>query len=80
MDKVVTKALVDVRLSVQASSRWNEDAAMKQIKKQATEEVLQMLTRELGEIAGIRVIGKPMVTAVLVNEDEEIIVDDEVHG
>lgn len=79
MDKVVTKALVDVRLSVQAPSRWNEDAAMKQIKKQATEEVLQMLTRELGEIAGIRVIGKPRVIAVLVNEDEEIVAD-EVHG
>jgi len=71
-----TRSIVEIRLSVQAPSRWDEDVSMRQVKKQAIEEVIQVINRELGGIAGIRVIGKPKVTVVLACEDE-LIVDSE---
>ncbi len=66
-NKVSASARVTLTVEVDVGSTWGEACQLKQIHKQASEEAVGALMRHIHSGArGMRIVGKPNVTAVLV--------------
>jgi hypothetical protein len=63
-------ARVSLTVEVTTSDCWGATCTIDQVRKQATEGAISRLARQLQGIAGLRIVGDPKVTTVIVTDAE----------
>lgn len=69
--KTTVRARVQVTLEVECHSAWGGDCNLNQVRRQATDEAIGLVTqnRKLEMTRQVTIIGDPKVTAVLVESE-----------
>jgi hypothetical protein len=61
-------AYLSVRIEIACKSTWEVDCTLAQVRKQAKEEALNALLREINDVPGIKLLDKDKVKIVISDE------------